>query len=869
MQWKNPWKNSLRANCAIAAFVCGLMVGVATGQNVETLRFDINGQDLASALNEFAIGANFEILYAPELVKDKQSVNVNGNYSAVEALEHLLEGSGLTYEFTDANILLIRARADETGYLKSTNSSPQLAMVQETPDSAQPNSAEQDIPSSDTTAEAGEGGRDGGITNVIEEIIVTARKREELIQDIPWSIRALSERELEQLGADDFLDYARTVAGLSFISFGPGFTKIVIRGVSEGRSTRNQATTGIYIDETPVTRNGINPDLRLFDVQRVEVLRGPQGTLYGSASMGGTIKVVTNKPDAGAFASKIDASYSGTRHGDGNAKVNAMVNIPVIDGKVAFRAVGYYRDTGGFIDSPDLGLNNVNDEEIWGARLAARFDVNEALTVTVSFMIQNSNIGPPPEDDLNFDPVSGEFVDIPDLKQSRLVENVQDDDQQIYNLTINYDFGWAELVSSTSYFKRSFFQMQDISDAFGVPLTIDSDDPNKDFIQETRLASTGDSRFAWLAGVFYSDRNKNGSTAFASKDTLEGILPPFLLGDALLDATLGGGNEQLALFGEVSFDITNSFQMTVGLRWFDVKTDFQVFATGLFAGAPPGAPPLIEDLKSSESSVNPKFLLSYRVSGDALLYAQAAQGFRIGGTNQVSTVSGACGPELAELGLSEPPSTFDSDSLWNYELGAKTSWLDNRLILNGAIYYIDWSDVQVSRVLFSCGFAFTDNAGRATSKGFELEMRALPMAGLELTGSLSFSDVEIGGDPGILASLGAVNGEAMPGVPKWTFSFSVEVNIPLASGLVGLVRGDYQYVDSSPSDFSLTGPMEVGGYHLGNIRVGVSGDGWQVSVFVNNVWDERASLAAIAQGGRPFVVRNRPRTVGVNVRKTF
>ncbi len=666
----------------------------------------------------------------------------------------------------------------------------------------------------------------------IDEIVVTAQKRSELLQDVPIAITAIPMDRIEKMGAVSFTDYARTVPGLSFIDRGPGRSSITIRGITTGADQGKQALVGVYFDDMAVSAPSFQPDLNLFDIEQIEILRGPQGTLYGAGSMGGALKLTSAKPDATALAAKVDATLSSTRYGGENYVLNAMVNAPIVDDKLALRIVGYYRDYSGYIDNVTLNRKNVNDEETYGGRVALRATPTENLTITAMAMFQDTKVGGTQEANL----LLGELV------QNRSIVEERNDKFQQYNLTIDWDIGGAELTSSTTYFDRDFAEDRDVSAILGAPSIQANALPIKTFTQEFRLTSTGDGPLKWLVGAYYTHQ----------KDRLLQLVsfaPPIDM--LLLDNNIGNKLEQIAFFGEATYDITPRFHATVGLRWFSVDQTYSRFATGPIVG---GTDSGIGD--ASVTKINPKFGLSFDITDDALLFVQASQGFRVGGPN--STLP-------PDLDGTVTPSQYGPDTLWNYEIGLKTSWLNNRLVANASLFYIDWTDIQV--VTFrQDGFSYIGNAGEASSKGAELELTAYPIEGLELRGAFSYTDAQLEKNvPGI----GGAKGDRIPLVPRYTWSGSARYSFPVSDNLGGFAQFDIQHMGSSYNAFNRAAADLQRSYNIGSLRAGIEADQWQLTVFVDNLWDERADLFLDTLLGDVRANVNRPRTIGVNVRAQF
>ncbi|HEY0938545.1 MAG TPA: TonB-dependent receptor [Steroidobacter sp.] len=693
----------------------------------------------------------------------------------------------------------------------------------------------------------------GGET--IEEIVVTAHKRSQLLQDLPAAVTALTEGALQKMGADDFLGYAMTVPGLSFVDKGPGARKVVLRGISTGTDGERSPTVGVYIDDLPITAGGPFPDLKLFDVERVEILRGPQGTLYGAGSMGGTLKIVTNKPSTERLEGMVEADVSSTRDGGESYSLSGMLNVPVIDDKLALRTVLYQRDRAGYVDNVALGAKDVNDEEVQGGRFMARFQPTEALTLTATVLREDVSSGGRPTVDILPD---GEPA-YDDLQQARQFAETLEDDLVVGNLTLEYDFGWAALTSASSYFDRSRQTATDVSTFFGgLGLAVSQIDfaDAEAWVEELRLTSQSQDPLQWLFGAFFYDRTQVSGQSFPS-DAAAGS--PFVnLG---LSSTQTE-ERQRALFGEISYDLTDALQLTAGARWFDVRQRFDGWNKGLLFGAPiDTSDPPTRQGRASESVVNLKFQVAYQLTPDVLLFAQAAEGFRQGGPL-------AALPNDAVTGA-PAPTQFNADSLWNYELGLKSSWFANTVLLNLSAFYIDWSDIQ-TLVRRQDGLSYTGNGGKASSRGLELEASVRPAPGLSMSLSSTYTRAQLEQDAPLI---GGVKGDQVPGVPEFSASASAEYAFSLTSAVEAFVYGDFSYVGSTRNAFelSLSRPsFDQESYDLANLRTGVRWDGWELTLYASNLFDARPSL--YVETLLPDVIQKttlRPRTVGLLLRSRF
>jgi iron complex outermembrane receptor protein len=781
----------------------------------QTRNFNVPSQDAATGVAAMARQADAQILVSRRDARGKRTREVKGAMTVEQALAQLLRGSGLIARKTAASAWAVVPQDKRATLQPAPAPTPGPA-----------------IASADTDTDA-------------NEIIVTATHRSEKMQDVPASIQALEEKQLQRLGADDFADYGRTVAGLSFSDRGPSRNQIVIRGITTGveYDTGKQSTVAVYIDEVPVTEGMAQPDLKLFDVDRIEVLRGPQGTLYGSGSLGGTVRIITAQPDSNEFVSKGEASLSSTRHGGTSFLASAALNAPLVSDVAALRVVGYYRSEAGYIDNTALGDRDVNDEHTYGFRAALRLSPTERLNLTATVMHQKQRTGGLQE----AESTSGA------LAQFRLRPETGVDKITIYNFNAGWDAGFADLVSSSSFFRRSRINRYDNS-AFPVfdPLPIFADNfyKTESFTQEVRLASQGKRRLGWLIGAFYQNSDGAGRQA----TTIPGAALAGLPDD---EAYNGDGRmkvRQQSVFGEVNFEIVPRLTFTTGLRYSKYKLSATNSAFGFLAGGTREAPAVDAEF-TTDDAITPKFNLSYKATDGLLFYSQVAKGFRIGGVNFI--------PPSQDPDDLFVPRTFGSDRLWNYEVGAKAS-LAPGVTLNGAMFYIDWTDIQISQIRESDGSAFIGNAGSAVSKGVELELAARPVSALELALAATYNDARVTeAEPAI----GAEKNERIPGVAKWTASGSAQYSFPLGTRLDGYIRGDLQFVGKSYNNFVERDVQ--GNYALFNLRAGAEAGPWEVSVFANNLFDRRARLFVDRLLLNEKVNVNRPRTFGVVVRKRY
>ena len=718
----------------------------------------------------------------------------------------------------------------------------------------------------------------------VEELVVTALKRSTVLQDTPIAISAVTGETLAKMGVDNISDYAKAVPGLTLVDGGPGARRIVIRGIQGA----GEAQVGVYYDEVPVggspgttsDSGARSPDLKMFDVQQVEVLRGPQGTLYGSGSMAGTVRVIFKKP-VYEYEGAVEGNIFSTNEGGMGYEANAMVNVPLVEDKLAARAVLFYREAEGYVDNTYLGLKNVNDETTWAGRLLVRFEPTENLTIDAAAFVQRTDGASSLVSVKAGDYVSTSRAELPLF-----------DDYNIYSLTGRWDLGWGTLTGVTSKYSRSQLQTTDVSNFISnlrnnpalcasrngglpcgpgefatynayvnthTPSTLHQPQDVDTWTNELRLSSNGDGALNWTVGLFSEDRDAFILSQQQGVDPATGIAysPARISTVRTIDDSL----KQTAAFGEGSYEVTDKLTLTAGARYFKYEKKIVGETTiGLDLIGARVTPPTT--VSSKEDGWVFKFNASYEVNDDIMVYAQAAEGFRPGGANQVIGLPGALTP-------------YSSDSLVNYEIGAKTAWWNNRLTLNFDVYQIDWDNMQVSGRTPNGAFSFISNAGAARVRGAEIEAFLNPMDGLQLQANASFSDAKLVEDqinPDVNAP--GREGDRIPYIPKATAGVAVQYTWPLSDTLDGMARLDANYVGSSYSEFRPNNAFrqKIPDYTLANVRVGVEADEWAAYLYVNNITDELAYVLknqSAISAGTINGITVRPRTVGMSLNKKF
>ena len=707
----------------------------------------------------------------------------------------------------------------------------------------------------------------------LEEVVVTATKRSEDVQNVPVSMTVLDSGALEAKAVAQFFDYGTSIPNLSF-GIGAADGSLAGRGIAL-RGIQGANTTGFYIDDVPVLET---LDPHIVDIARIEVLRGPQGTLYGAESMGGTVRIITEQPNASAFSGQVHVGGSDTQHGTLNEIVEGAVNVPLIQDSVAVRASAFYQHDDGFFDKeivpepgpPTYTRDHVGGTEYWGGQIALLFQPLDGLSVTPRVMFQETHQEGAPYAALSAENlIQREVFDIPEGGT---------DKWWLASLTVNYTVPLGTLVSSSAYFDRKTFETEDDTDVLtldlGLPGPIPSPITRKlnlsRFAQEIRFASTLSGPFQFILGGFYSDSTRPRDYEWTGQGLGAAVGYVNDLALAFIDSR---GAKEYAVFGDASYDILHNLKATVGLRWFRDTATFTQYTNGLFFG---GAPSIYNAPQSSESGFTPKYLLEYKITPDVLTYVSAAKGFREGGNN-IALPPGppptGCDQDLKNAGLTAAGVTsYKSDTLWNYELGVKSALLERRVTLDAAVFTINWDQIQQLVSLPLCGYGITGNSGKARSTGFELQSNARLLP--ELTWGVGF-----GYDDAHITEQGTGTpqtvGSPIYQVPRVTVSTDLDYARPLSAEWTGFARVDWSHIgESFSANNTQVNPLRRGAYNIANVRFGARNDRWEVAAFVKNLTNTRANLGdAILIGaeipGEPRFVINRPLTAGLEARLRF
>jgi iron complex outermembrane receptor protein len=736
----------------------------------------------------------------------------------------------------------------------------------------------------------------GGTGGELAEIVVTAEKRAETLQSTPISVTAVSGEDLEARGTPSLSDVVTAVPGVTQRSSGPGVTEYEMRGMSS--SAGSSPTVGFYLDETPLTAPAaaqwgkVVIDPNLYDVERVEVLRGPQGTLYGSGSMGGTIKIIPHSAELGTLNVSADVQGSGTQGGGPNGRVSAMVNIPLAE-TLALRLVATAFDQSGWIDRTVVGdfpvpqasgargdmiglpvianHDDVNDLHEVAMRLSATFKPIDSLTITPSIFYQETTSG-----GLSvFDSLPGTETHY----QPYDVAEPLSDRTRMASIVGNYDLPVADIVLSLSEWKRTLTLIQDQSENLAYFFTagnvyppaglggsgIHEDDPEQQFSGELRIVSQGHGPLQGVLGLFYS----NFGTTWNVYAQVPGSLAAFGTTNEL-NWTQPQTVKQKAVFGEASYAVTNELKVTLGGRYFLYDEAVRTTQSGWVSYTGSDAVYTAAGTHS-ESGVNPKATISYEPTNDFTVFATVAKGFRPGGGNAPVPVSGpgSCLASLTALGITNAPLFYNSDSVISYELGEKLRLLDRRLTLNASGYHINWSDVQQTVVLTVCGYPFTGNEGRATVDGGEFEGTYAIGGGWSASANIAHAKAQLSEN---VPSTGGHKGDELQDTPAWTGSAALNYTRALGSDLTLTGRVGATYVGNR-IDVTYA-RNQVPSYTLADARVTVGWKQWSTALFVDNLTNKQASIDNIVALSVNLPTYNRvstsqPRTVGLQIHYNF
>jgi outer membrane receptor protein involved in Fe transport len=718
------------------------------------------------------------------------------------------------------------------------------------------------------------------------------------------------------------------VAGLTIQNLGPGQSQVAVRGVSAGQIIRDQPgvkeQVGVYLDESVISLSLFTPDLDLYDLDRVETLRGPQGTLFGSGSVGGTIRYITNQPDPRAFDASVEIGVNSASDGGTGSDMKGMVNIPIGDGQGAFRAVAYKTHFAGFIDALGEGgalWEDVNGGTRTGARLALRWEASDTLTITPRVVMQDIEM-----DGFNRQETYNLFanpftttrpaIQLGERQQYLRLREGFDDELTLFDVTIANEGERFDTTVIASYTDRDILVSRDASALTG-SVSADVGMPEADVLIpsnlldgttveqttiEVRLSSNNDGPMQWVAGVFWSDTARDysqflptpGYTNATDAALGAGYYASTANGfpnDSPYNAVLPYDLEQTAIFGELNYDVNEKLQVTVGGRWYDYEEIRTITQGGWFSSGFQG----IVDETSADGFI-PRFMASYDYSDNVTFNGQISQGFRLGGVNDPLNESLCTGDDVLIFGGFQ---SYGDETLWNYEAGVKMT-SNTGVTFNAAVFHTQIDDLQVTLDAGTCSSRISFNVPDSHTTGVEFEVFASPSEGLELSfaGSLvqaEFDTTVIDANGNILG--GVADGNRLASVPEVQLAATAAYYFPvdLIGGADAYVSGSFQHVGdriTQPSDqvtgagqfspgFTFGGAsgsevnsvdLDLDAYQTLNLRAGLLKDNWEVVLYINNATDENANLSFNRERGgraRTAYFTNAPRTVGLTFRTNF
>lgn len=697
-------------------------------------------------------------------------------------------------------------------------------------------------------------------TSSLAEIVVTAQKREERLIDIPQSVSVVSSEDLAKMGATQFSDFANTVPGLSFTTGGAGLTQVILRGVTTGFNISQ--TVGIYVDEVPIGKTGafaqqaqMSFDAGLFDLDRIEVLRGPQGTLYGASTMGGLIKYVTKEPNSKVFSVDTQEGVSTIDHGGTSYDGSIAINVPLVEDKAALRVSGFTSHDGGYIDNVARGINDINRSQISGGRLDFLLTPTEKLTVRVWGFFQN--IARDGEGDTDYLPNGAPQYG--SLDQYRLLPEPFDQQFHLFSGTVKYDFGPVSLTSNSSYqtmqtstaYDYSRIYVPLLNPIFGTNYSAIGDAQQAgyhNFVQEVRLASESGHQLEWLIGGYFTNQTGNNHQESAA------LGPDFQpASNNFFDFRTPSSYKEYAGFGDLTYHLTDRFDLSGGVRLSQNQQSATQLGGGILVGSTPTR-------SSSEGVATYLADARYKFSQQVVGYVRYATGFRPGGPNFVIN-DPTTGKPLA-------PPTFEPDRLASYEGGIKAETADRRFSIDVSGYYIDWSNIQIP-VSANGIVVYGNDPGGATIRGSELMLTAKPIQQLMLTGAFAYQAAHLSQAN---AFIGGAQGEQLPDVPHFTAALNADYKFPVGD-LQPTVGGTFRSIGhrTASFDMSTTPQYQLPAYSSLDLRAGLSVRSTDLQLYVHNVTNELGQLAAypFAYRGDPQLAIMQPRTVGISVANHF
>lgn len=837
--------------CALGMMLCG----VARADD-PVYDIDVPAMNAAEALNRLAEQTGAIMLFSYDLASTRRANAVRGRYTLLESLDLLLRGTGLSGGLSDKGVVDVsrvengqRHGEDEAMLDKRSFRTRFAAFV-----------------TSMFSISAASGQDADQRSQTLEEIVVTANKREERAIDVAASVQVANAELIDRVAATRLTEYAAFVPGLQVQpGVNAGQQTVILRGIVPQQSA---PTVSTYVDDVAVggTSNqgggaiGL-PDIDPAELERVEVLNGPQGTLYGASSLGGVVKFVTRKPNLRDFEASVSADGYAVAHGDVGTEARARLSAPLIGDTLALSISGHHRREPGFIDDVGLYGKDANDGETYGGRASLLYQPGDATEVRLSAMYSKRQSNATDAiiiDSLTREPLYGDY------EQRHLAFAEGSNELKLYSATINHTFGEGgpTLTSATSYSDVTLDMVGDpfnfFEAYFGLPIPTAMSRtvfPLEQVTQELRLTSAKNGRFEWLVGGYYQREHGEPDNRYFATDpdgSIRTLDAPF---DPLYVVQRNYRVREFAAFGNASYYFTPALWLTVGYRYSDIDQHDRSARSGFFGNPTNPAVALTNDFRAKENKSTYLGTLSYKPTDDSLLYVRAASGYRPGGTRTR--------PPGAPADFS---TSFDSDSIWNYEVGVKQSWPAQRINAGLAVFLIDWTDIQQNFRVGDSSFNAPGNGGRARSRGVEASIGGEPVDGLHLTANVTFTDGEFReANP----ANDILQGQQLPEVSKWSGGLAAEYEWQLAGSWDALVGGDVQYKSKNIN----VQRYSQDGYSIVGLHVGTRSGGFRATLYVKNLFDQYRYLSGVgtvADTLLPFeAVLLQPRTIGVALSQEF
>ncbi|WP_454759778.1 TonB-dependent receptor domain-containing protein [Caulobacter segnis] len=798
------WIAALGASLASLAGSAEAAPRLFAGRQSPVVRLQIPAKPVHAALIDFALQAELSLGGDLDACRG-QAPALTGRLSVSAALDRLLAGSGCGYRQPDPHTVIIQRLSAPSRPAKPAPAAAPLGLG---------------------------------------EVVITAQRYPNLPGRTPYAISVVSGGALAREAATSLYDLAGQVAGMTVTNLGPGRDKVLLRGLSDGAFTgQTQSMVALYLDDVPITYSAPDPDLRLADIERVEIMRGPQGTLYGGGSLGGVIRIATRKPDLDRYQASVLAGVSWTQGGGRGDELEAMANLPILHGRAALRTVVYRETQDGYIANPALGLRRVNGSTRDGMRASLRAALAPGWAVTLGLTHQSIN---------NQDTQYGLRRLGPKVRDS-LVREPHDNEFDHVSLTLTGEGRWGRVTGSVSQLSHHFDSRYDatsVSTLYGLanaPAAFDEEKGIDLTVAEVTYATPGERRLHGLVGAF-------ASTGSIELNASLHALPagsPAAYAERRRDAI-----RETALYGEVTFDATPRLSATAGLRWFDFRFDTNSTITQL-------AGQRRMSQSADATGFSPKVLVSYDARPGLLVYAQAAEGYRPGGFNTAGRIGQVFDAPLT------PPRRYKPDELWNYELGVKLRAFDDRLQGRAAVFYAAWESVQSDQYLAD-GAAYTANIGNGDNRGVEAEAAFRLNARLDLRAAALLNDPEV---TKLNLAFSTRKDASLPGVARASASLGFDYHRDLERGPTLRLQGQATYVGGSYLTFEADTAHEMGEY-LGLRGVAsLTTPGWTLAATLDNPLNSRANSFAF---GNPFLITRdqivtppRPRTLALRLTARF